>query len=894
MTLLSPWWLLAAPIGALAVLIVAAAGRRAVPRRQHRLATWLRILGVAALALALAQPIVWRPVGDLAVLFLLDRSGSVPAGARATQAHYVRAALEEASGADLAGVALFGGDLRVERGLDTGPDYEPFPMPVDETATDLAGALRAAAAVLPPAGSRRVVVLTDGVETAGDARTAAEELRLLGIAVDVVELSTGRERDVVVSAVETPPTVREGELVPVTVRLESNTAGTVVVEIEVEGGPPQRQEVEVEPGVTEVPFSVPAADPGALRLAATITSPFDTVAANDRAESVTRVIGPARVGIVAGSAGDADLLRRALEAGGLDAQLLGSVPDADTLFEYDGLVLVDVAAPDASTTARLASFVENLGRGLVVVGGRSSYALGDYQGTPFEELLPVRSDPRDQVRRAPVAEVLVVDTSGSMGQCHCNDGMFEEGGVDKTDISRAGAARAIDALDTTDRVGVLSFSTGVDWVLPLAPKPSAAEAEQALANLFPEGDTSIAPALREALAVLEGAEEDVRHIVLFTDGWDPNESGLLPVARAIADAGITLSVLGTGEGPGLTLRRMAEIGGGRYYAGTNLQEVPEIFADETRAVARDIAQEGTFVPALAAPSPVTAGLTAAPPLYGYVSTTPKAAASVALQIGPGDPLLATWQRGLGRVTAWTSDATARWSADWLTWDGGDGFSDFWGRVLRDTLPSGEETSPRVRASGGRLTVEYEAEAPAGATAVARVQGPAGAVTALPLQRTGPDTFAGDLQVEDQGAYWVAVSVESGAGIHASGSAGAVVSFPAEYAFADPDPSLAGDLAALTGGRVGPEPAAAFDPVPALGRSRWVMWPWLAALALGLFLVDVALRRLVLEAGDLSAWLRGAAALVRRRPARPTSGDQAASGASGTASGTFESSSRSGR
>ena len=161
------------------------------------------------------------------------------------------------------------------------------------------------------------------------------------------------------------------------------------------------------------------------------------------------------------------------------------------------------------------------------------------------------------MRRQKVAEVLVIDTSGSMGACHARGDNFIEGGINKTDISRAGAAAAIEALTGQDRVGVLAFSSGTDWAIPLGPKPDPTAAETALGTLIPQGDTEIATGLREALTELQGAAEDLRHIVLFTDGWDPNEANLLPIAGEIADSGITLSVVGTGEGAGTTLRRMA-------------------------------------------------------------------------------------------------------------------------------------------------------------------------------------------------------------------------------------------------------------------------------------------------------------------------------------------------
>ena len=69
-------------------------------------------------------------------------------------------------------------------------------------------------------------------------------------------------------------------------------------------------------------------------------------------------------------------------------------------------------------------------------------------------------------------------------------------------------------------------------------------------------------------------------------------------------------------------------------------------------------------------------------------------------------------------------------------------------------------------------------------------------------------------------------------------------------------TFATDLAGPTGGRVDPAADAVFDPAPVRGQAEVGIWPWLVGLALALFLADVALRRLVLTAGDSAAWKSG--------------------------------------
>ncbi len=864
MTFVVPLVLLLIPPGVWLIWKIGASGVRRVPLRQHRWSIVARSIAFALLVAAVAQPAAVRAVEDKTVFFLLDRSDSIGADARAVQERIVNDALGEAGPTDRVGVGVFGAGLEVDTALTIGLDSISIGAVSEGAATDVEASLRSAASLLPSEGSRRIVVLTDLVETSGDARAAARELAADGVAVDVISLSTARSADVLVESVRLPATARVGDTVTARIAVRSNQAGQATLDIDA-GGDTLRQTVELEGGSQVIEVEVPVTDPGALSVEVTVDADFDTRAENNSAQGVSRVLGPATVAVVEAVDGEAEALTAALEASGLVVDELGAVPDEGRLLGYDAVVLVNVPQPDNASAQRLASYVEDLGRGLVVVGGDQAYGLGDYHETPLEAVLPVSSNPDDLIRRQPVAEVLVIDTSGSMGRCHCNNGVFDETGPNKTDISRAGATLAIDALDDTDTVGVLSFSSGYDWVIPLGVKPDPVTVDEALGGLVPEGDTEIGVALEAALDELETVPNALRHIVLFTDGWDPNDANLVPISRRIADAGVTLSVLGTGEGPGTTLQRMADVGGGRFYPGTDLASVPEIFVEETLTVARNLATEGSFFPALRVPSPATDLLTSTPPLFGYVLTKAKATASVNLEIGQADPLLAGWQRGLGRVTAWTSDATSRWSTGWLDWDG---YVDFWGTVVREVLPAGRERPPEVFVEDGRVRVVAPASGLGdAATAIARVRLPDGELRAIPMVRTSESEFTAETAAPIPGAYWTAVTIEDGSGGSITSGSGAVSSYEEEFAFREPDPTLGNDLTGITGGRLEPSVTALFDSAPALGRLEQPLWPILVLVGLLVFLLDVALRRLVFVEGDAEEWKRGMTSETRRERVR---------------------------
>ncbi len=220
------WWaLLAIPPALAAVIVLARRGSRLVPARQHRWSVWARCVAVSLLIIAVAQPSLVTAVNERTVFFLLDRSDSISVETRAEQQAIVDAALAESGPTIRVGLGVFGADLEVDTALTVGLSEATPLAEVDGSATDLAGALRATASLLPSEGSRRVVVLSDLVETSGDTRSAARELEEAGIAVDVVPLVASRSADALIESIRLPATARVGETVAAQIGIRSNRAG---------------------------------------------------------------------------------------------------------------------------------------------------------------------------------------------------------------------------------------------------------------------------------------------------------------------------------------------------------------------------------------------------------------------------------------------------------------------------------------------------------------------------------------------------------------------------------------------------------------------------------------------------------------------------------------------
>ncbi len=870
-------WFVALAV-ALLVAELLAAGREGGPtRRRWRAALALRAVIAAALVAAVLGATLPGRGGGVATVLVVDGSGSLGAGGRADAVSFARSALAAQPRSARAGVVMFGGEARLELTVGPAGRFTGQTVLVDRGRTALAGALRLAGAVLPSGRKRRIVVVSDGRTTDGDARAEAARLASSGIAVDTHVVAAKTGPDAAVARVDAPRRARAGEVVTVRATLTATTPGPAEVVLRRDGAEVARRDVDLAAGDTTFELTDVAPPGGVARYEVQVRSATDTVREDDVGFASVAVDGPARVLLVEGRPAESDGIAAALRAGGLlvDVTPAAGLPPVDRLSGYEATVLVDVPAEQLAPAqvADLGVAVRELGRGLVVLGGDRAYGVGGYLGTDLEALLPVTSDVQDPKRRASVAEVLAIDSSGSMTACHCRGGQggfaggMQQGGVVKVDIAKAGAEKAVEALQANDQVGIIAFTTGTRSVVPLQRRPDAETVRQALSSVSPSGGTDLVAGLRAAADQLRATKSQLRHVILFTDGF--TAEGSLTSARDLAASlfteGITVSVLATGEtAAGDQLKAVADAGHGRFYPGRDLTEIPRILAEEAVLASRSLIVEGEEVPRVVGGGAALRDLRSAPALLGHVATTARPTAEVGLRVGPDDdPLLATWQAGLGRASAWTSDSGTRWAAPWAGWDGAVAF---WTGLVKDTFSAGGaglDAAATVVGDRLRISVEAPGGLPPGATATARVAGPSGESTEVPLERTEKG-FAGEAPATAAGTYAVGADVRAPGGAGGTARALATQSYPPEYRPGAPDAPLMARLAAATGGRFDVAPERVFDAAGLRpGRVRHPLAGLLLVLAALLWPCEIALRRLSRHRAP-SARLGGLARAARAR------------------------------
>src|SRR5439155_24422861 len=220
-------------------------------------------------------------------------------------------------------------------------------------------------------------------------------------------------------------------------------------------------------------------------------------------------------------------------------------PSASALSIYDGLVLVNTPATNLSLDQQhtLVSFVQDLGRGLLVVGGARAFAPGGYQGTPLDDLLPVSAEPPIEPQQGSLALFLVVDRSGSMDVV--TGGGTSAGGATKIAMAREAAIEAAGLLQPQDTLGVIAFDSAFQWVVPptkLHGPDDVKRAQDRIATIKSGGGTSILPPLAAAFEAAASTAAPLKHIILLTDG-ESNDRGYEDLLARMAPAQITLSTL---------------------------------------------------------------------------------------------------------------------------------------------------------------------------------------------------------------------------------------------------------------------------------------------------------------------------------------------------------------
>ncbi|MCH8047576.1 MAG: VWA domain-containing protein [Planctomycetes bacterium] len=922
----SPWYLLLLLL--IPALCALSYRRLAVLGPVRRLVVLgLRSLLVLLIALALAD-IQWvRRTERLAVIFLVDQSLSIPQNHRQTMREYVDEAIKKHRpelGGDLAGMIEF---ARTAEPVVAPHDDVVFVPDVSEVAldrhyTNLAAAMRMAKSLFPADAAKRIVIITDGNENMGDALAQAEDLRSAGISIDVVPIRYPFSRDVAVEKVVLPGGIRKGQPFDLRVVLTNSAIatddddGVVVGQLRIHrianGQPELRadQRIEVPPGkrvfriretiqrpnfyTYEATFDPDRPDGSRVQNNLAVAQSNDAVVQNNQASAFTHVAGSGRVLLIENKdhLGRFDDVARRLGERNIEVipmpsdKAFRSLAD---LQQYDSIILADVPREHFSDEQikMLVRNTQQMGAGLIMMGGQDSFGSGGWTNTELEKAMPIDFQIKN-TKIAPVGALVMIMHASEMARGN--------------HWQKVIAKEAIKTMGSQDYCGVLHWNGNDAWLWGGMRKvgPFRKLMLKRIAVMQPGDMPQFDPAMRMAVTAFAGLKDTaVRHMIIISDG-DPSVPTPATI-QALKNLKVTVSTMAVGS-HGMfgsqALQDIADQTGGTYYIVTDPRALPRYYQKEARRVAQPLMKklDPPLRPLRESAHEILKGIEGElPPLAGFVMSTRKEsslAETLLYSPLPADKnyttVLAAWNYGLGRTVAFTSDGGDEWARAWRGWSDYDRFL---GQMVRWSMrPTGEmgdfTISSEVR--GGKVNVVVTAldkndEFLNLLELEGTVLDPSLGDLAIQFRQVAPGRYIGSFDVTESGSYLINVRDATG---DITGRTGVNVPYSAEFRQRRTNEVLLANIAGLAPegaepGRLIEDPSGRNNPrasLPALletnvfrhdlpqASSSQDVWHLLMLIGCCVFFGDVLMRRVHIHFLWLLPMLAAARDRVLRREA----------------------------
>ncbi|WP_166824569.1 vWA domain-containing protein [Thalassoroseus pseudoceratinae] len=828
----------------------------------------VRIGLLLLLLLAFTGPEVNLGGLGLDVVVVADRSASMTDGDIDSIRELIQNLDNTRASGDRVGIVGFGLTPSVERQPSGDARFAGFEKNVSPEGSDLNEALLTALNLVDRNRPARILALTDGEATGLDPRSAARRARELGVPIDFRDYTRLRTGDIAIEAVSLPETVSPREPFQFSVRVFADTDSDAEIRILRDDQEFATRTVSLHSGMNVIPFREVLERGGFYKYTAEVIVENDPLPENNRGLGVVRVDAGPRV-LVLNADGQAGNMVRALQAASIPVDVSEAKSNPlmqDDLDPYRTVILENVPADDLGRLKmeRLAQFVEDLGGGLLITGGRKSFGGGGYYKSPLDPVLPVSMELREEHRKMRVAIAVVLDRSGSMSAP-------VRGGQTKMDLANIGTSEVVRLLSSADMVSVIAVDSAPHVVQDITRVDDAEAIVSRVKRIESMGggifvyDALVAAG--EQLMQAEGYQ--TRHIILFSDATDSEEPGAYEtLLDRYSRAGMTVSVIGLGSDTDVDaglLKDIAKRGGGNIMFTDDAAELPRLFTQDTMSVARSTFIEAgdeypNGIPGELLPEPARLmgeiDFPNFPTVGGYNLSylKPDATAAALSRDEYAAPWSAFWYRGLGRVAALTMEVDGLYTGRFGSWShyddflithvrwllGGDNPNDVFIDLQRDgqTALITVELDPTAEQTTGRL--------PTNAPALFVV--PPGAEREEPLRPEftwiGSHTLQAQFAMNELGTY--RTLVKTGGRQFTRGPA---LTLPYSPEF-EPRPSyesgrsMLAELADLSGGERRTDVVTIFKDPPSSPRMLPLL-PYLMILAATMLLTEIAGRRLVL-------------------------------------------------
>lgn len=778
----NPWWLLLIPVVAAGLVFSARYFRM---QNKEKKIKYIIMRGIIALLLilTLCGLSIKVTTKQVTTLFLVDMSDSNENNLEDIE-EYIREQMADMPRKNQAGVVVFGDDVLVDQFITDKKIFTELSSAPVSTATNLEKAVSTALSIFPDDSAKRLVLITDGLENAGSIEKMAGSVTASDVDVKVIKLEQNMEEEVYVSDVDLPDYVHEGDSFNVKVTIQSNVETQAIVSLYSGRNLKGQSNVNLTSGTNQFVFQDIGEKNGTQDYRVMVEPVNDTVSMNNEYCAFTQVEADPRVLLVEGEAGEGNQLAAILDACGVKYDKItptGVPEEMSDLIQYKAVVMVNVNSYDLRQgfLDNLESYVRDYAGGLICTGGDNSFAMGAYQDTSLETVLPVNMFLEGEREVPTMAVAMVIDHSGSMSVSADTNSS-----ATCLDLAKQAAIAGVETMRPQDEVGVLVFDDTYDWAVPMQSASDQTAIKNGIVTIEDGGGTSIYPALDAAANQLNQSDAQIKHIILLTDGQDYYDQ-YSEVVDKINNGGITLSTVAVGaESDQALLQSLAAQCDGRYYYTDVSTGLPKIFEQEIILSGKSYLVNEEFVPVITSDSEIIEGLMndSVPTLLGYIGSSAKSQATVILQSEEGDPILSTWQYGLGHTIAWNTDATNQWTANWAGWEN---YVQLWDNminyVVSNTNVDGE--SLEVVQEGNSAVISYVTDDYDQNTSVKAICTDAeGNTQEVVLDPVAPGEYQASMEMEKLGIYTISLQNFNGEEIKSSMISAVAMQYSPEYRF----------------------------------------------------------------------------------------------------------------
>ncbi len=600
---------------------------------------------------------------------------------------------------------------------------------VDNTATDIVGALNYTAGLFKEDVIKRIVLITDGKDTDVGAATklitAIEGLYTQDIRVDAMYINDNLPegaQEMQISRVEYMQNTYVNREMTADVFVQSSYEGKAILSLYRGEETLSDQAIEVGVGYNVFNFDLPTDQAGVFDYQLRLTPEKDETAENNTYVFTQEVTGKVKVLLIAPTQSDKTEMERVY---GDKAEITAYINDmhvpytVDQLCEYDEIVLsnTDVRKLNNATSFidALDKAVSQFGKSLVTVGNTDiQNKANETDLSKLEDMLPVRFGNNDQ---DPKLFMLVVDFSRSMQM------------ASRLLMLKEAACTFLDLLGPEDMVGVVTFAGTVNPLQsPKAVKTCREELKTKIKNEQPSQGTYLGKGMLEAYKLIKDLPYEDKQVVLISDGasYGLEADNPVEVAGQMRADNILTTVIDprvSDEGHIEVLKNIAKAGAldgnaanynyDNYYVIESENTIRELIFNE---IADDVTEsiiEGDFALTVQKQRDESMeGVFSLPNIQGYAYAKAKASATTVLttvyerESGNIDaPVYTYWKYGNGRVSCLTTSLSGAWVEDWST---NDDATNFLKNILHTSVPTERIAHPytlSIEHDGKYLSIE---------------------------------------------------------------------------------------------------------------------------------------------------------------------------------------------